>query len=282
MDAHYMKSAADRVAAALTGDGIEFSFKETPFGDGIFTFSLPSRGAAEGVLEFSVEMGDIYKNKGWSCIIRAMLPVIRDCFGNYNGKLARNPINEYCSRVNQTYHRGCMYMDEEDRVWFRHYYEFKQSDDLGGLVDFIHMMVSEAESHGFGIYNLLIGMVPRNALEISQSINKMISLDLPIETKAELDARTLAMIAELAEKVESEEVDLDKVSSVDLLNSPLDEAELMILGLLKKTPDVSRNIIADQISKDVKTVQKALDSLIKMGYIRKGGSKRRPVWEILK
>ena len=90
------------------------------------------------------------------------------------------------------------------------------------------------------------------------------------------------MIAELAEKVEAEEVDLDKVSSVDLLNSPLDEAELMVLGLLKKTPDVSRNVIADQISKDVKTVQKALDSLIKKGYIRKAGSKRRPVWEILK
>lgn len=38
MDAKYMKPAADKVAAALTGAGIEFSFKETPFGDGIFTF----------------------------------------------------------------------------------------------------------------------------------------------------------------------------------------------------------------------------------------------------
>ena len=282
MDVKYMKPAADKVAAALTKDGIEFNFKETPFGEGIFTFSLPLRGAAEGLLEFSVEMGDIYKNKGRSCIIRALLPVIRDCFGNYNGKLVRNAVYEYCSRVNEKYHRGCMYMDEEDRIWFRHYYEFSQGDDLAGLVDFIHMIVSDAEAHGFGIYNLLLGMVPRDALKISQSIDKMLSLDIPIETRAELDGRTIAMFDELVEKMESEKLDLDKASSIDLVHGPMDEAELMVFGLLKKSPALSRKKMAEQLSKDVKTVQEALDKLIKMGYIKRAGSKRRPVWDILK
>lgn len=282
MDAKYMKPAADKVAAALTGAGIEFSFKETPFGDGIFTFFLPLRGAAEGLLEFSVEMGDIYKNKGWSCIIRAMLPVIRDEFGHCAGKLARNGIYEYCSRVNEKYHRGCMYMDEEDRIWFRHYYEFNEDDDLADFVGFIHIIVSEAEAHGFGIYNLLLGMVPRDALKISQSIDKMLSLDIPIETRAELDGRTMAMFDELVEKMESEKLDLDKASSIDLVHGPMDEAELMVFGLLKKSPALSRKKMAEQLSKDVKTVQEALDKLIKMGYIKRAGSKRRPVWDILK
>ena len=275
----YTEQAADKVAAALKRAGIEFSFNKDAFGDGAFTFSLPMRGAAEGMLSFSLVMGNLYQNKGWACIIRALLPLAPDKGDGSISQLTRYCIHEYCSRVNQTYHRGCMYMDEEDKIWFRHYYEFNQEDDLTGLVDFIRqIIVAEAESHGFGIYHILMGMIPRDALKISQSVNRMISLDLPIESKAELEARTNAMFAELVEKMDAN----GNISSGNIVNGPLKDTERMILGVLKKKPDSSRAYIADKISESVRTVQSALKSLEENGYIRQAGSKQRPLWEILK
>lgn len=205
---YYSEEAADKIAAALKRKGIEYSVAEEGAHQmAVFRFSLPMRGAAEGLLEFSLEMGDIYKNHCWSCIIRALLPIAPDKGDKPVDRLIRYCIHEYCSRANQKYHRGCMYMDEEDRIWFRHYYEFSEEDDLTGLVDFIYMLVSEAESHGFGIYHILTGMVPRDALGISETVNQMICMDMPIESKAELDARTNAMFAELAEKVDAKRSD---------------------------------------------------------------------------
>ncbi|MGI6671904.1 MAG: helix-turn-helix domain-containing protein [Christensenellales bacterium] len=46
--------------------------------------------------------------------------------------------------------------------------------------------------------------------------------------------------------------------------------------------DDSREEIADKISKTVRTVQRALNSLGDKGYIRQIGSKQNPVWEVLK
>ncbi|MDE6738790.1 MAG: helix-turn-helix domain-containing protein [Lachnospiraceae bacterium] len=66
------------------------------------------------------------------------------------------------------------------------------------------------------------------------------------------------------------------------LDVTLNGTEMAVLAILKQKPDSSRDKIADKISKTVRTVQRALDSLRDKGYIRRVGSKQNPIWEILK
>ena len=66
------------------------------------------------------------------------------------------------------------------------------------------------------------------------------------------------------------------------LDVTLNGTEMAVLAILKQTPDSSRGEIADRISKTVRTVQRALDSLREKGYIKRVGSKQDPKWEILK
>lgn len=72
----------------------------------------------------------------------------------------------------------------------------------------------------------------------------------------------------------------------DILNVTLDVTlngtEMSVLALLKQKPDSSRDEIAEKISKTVRTVQRALDSLRDKGYIKRVGSKQNPLWKILK
>ena len=58
--------------------------------------------------------------------------------------------------------------------------------------------------------------------------------------------------------------------------------EMAVLAILKQKPDSSRGEIAEKISKTVRTVQRALDSLRDKGYIQRIGSKQDPQWKILK
>ncbi|MBQ9061468.1 MAG: winged helix-turn-helix transcriptional regulator [Eubacterium sp.] len=51
---------------------------------------------------------------------------------------------------------------------------------------------------------------------------------------------------------------------------------------LKQKPDASREEIANRISKTVRTVQRALNSLGEKGYIVRIGSKQTPTWRVLK
>ena len=66
------------------------------------------------------------------------------------------------------------------------------------------------------------------------------------------------------------------------LDVTLNGTEMAVLAILKQKPDSSRDEIADKISKTVRTVQRALDSLRDKGYIRRVGSKQAPQWEVLK
>ena len=72
----------------------------------------------------------------------------------------------------------------------------------------------------------------------------------------------------------------------DMINVTLDVTlngtEMAVLAILKQKPDSSREEVADKISKTVRTVQKALDSLRDKGYIQRVGSKQTPMWEVLK
>ena len=66
------------------------------------------------------------------------------------------------------------------------------------------------------------------------------------------------------------------------LDVTLNGTEMAVLSILKQKPDSSRSEIADKISKTVRTVQRALDSLRDKGYIQRVGSKQEPYWEALK
>lgn len=66
------------------------------------------------------------------------------------------------------------------------------------------------------------------------------------------------------------------------LDVTLSGTEMAVLAILKQKPDSSRVEITDKISKTVRTVQRALDSLRDKGYIRRVGSKQNSIWEVLK
>ncbi len=66
------------------------------------------------------------------------------------------------------------------------------------------------------------------------------------------------------------------------LDVTLNGTEMSVLAILKQKSDLSREEIANKISKTTRTVQRALDSLRAKGYIRRIGSKQKPTWEILK
>ena len=72
----------------------------------------------------------------------------------------------------------------------------------------------------------------------------------------------------------------------DILNVTLDIAlngtEKAVYAILKQKPDSSREEISEKISKTVRTVQRALDSLKDKGYIKREGSRQYPLWQILK
>ncbi|MCM1261422.1 MAG: putative DNA binding domain-containing protein [Butyrivibrio sp.] len=66
------------------------------------------------------------------------------------------------------------------------------------------------------------------------------------------------------------------------LDVTLNGTEMSVLALLQQKPDSSREEISEKIFKTVRTVQRALDSLRDKGYIRRVGSKQKPMWEVLK
>lgn len=57
---------------------------------------------------------------------------------------------------------------------------------------------------------------------------------------------------------------------------------MVVLAILKQKPVSSRGEIADIISKTVRTIQRALDSLEDKGHIQRIDSKQELIWEILK
>ncbi len=61
----------------------------------------------------------------------------------------------------------------------------------------------------------------------------------------------------------------------------LSKTEKAVYKLLKLQPDLTREEIAIEISKTVKTVQRALDGLKEKGLIARVGNTRTGYWEIL-
>ena len=61
----------------------------------------------------------------------------------------------------------------------------------------------------------------------------------------------------------------------------LTTSEQAILVLLKENPELTREELAERISKTVRTVQRALNALREKGYVRRIGSKRAGRWEVV-
>ncbi len=66
------------------------------------------------------------------------------------------------------------------------------------------------------------------------------------------------------------------------LDVTLNGTEMAVLALLKQNPNFTRAEISERISKTIRTVQRALDSLKENGYIERRGSKRDVEWIVLK
>ena len=62
----------------------------------------------------------------------------------------------------------------------------------------------------------------------------------------------------------------------------LNITEQTVLMVLKQNPEISREEIAEKVSKTVRTVQRALVSLTEKGYIRRVGAKKNSTWEVLR
>ena len=73
-----------------------------------------------------------------------------------------------------------------------------------------------------------------------------------------------------------------KESKINVKNIKLSETELTILNLLEINPNYTRNELAESISKTVRTVQRALDSLKEKGLIMRVGSDKTGQWVITK
>ncbi len=58
------------------------------------------------------------------------------------------------------------------------------------------------------------------------------------------------------------------------LDVTLNGTEKAVYAILKQKPDSSREEISEKISKTVRTVQRALDSLKDKGYIKREGSRQ--------
>lgn len=61
----------------------------------------------------------------------------------------------------------------------------------------------------------------------------------------------------------------------------LTKTERAVLAVLRQNSEISREEIAEKVSKTVRTVQRALVSLAEKGYIRRVGAKKKSTWEVL-
>lgn len=62
----------------------------------------------------------------------------------------------------------------------------------------------------------------------------------------------------------------------------LNETELAVLKLLKKKPRITRDEIAESLSRNVRTIQRTLTSLKNKGYIQRIGPNKNVIWEVVK
>lgn len=62
----------------------------------------------------------------------------------------------------------------------------------------------------------------------------------------------------------------------------LNETELAVLKLLKKKPRITRDEIDENLSKNIRTIQRSLTSLKNKGYIQRVGPNQNITWQVVK
>lgn len=173
----YSKEAAAKISDTLNGEGIRFSFKQKK---GAFTFSLPVRGAGEGLLRFY-----IFLNEGTSYEIHALSPQKPDSFDDF----VISQLYEFFSRVNQVLRKGCMFMNDDCEIWYKVWQENKPGElDGQAFIDTIYMVVTDIECYSYGIYRIMNhDLPPKSALTASDNTRKRLNSTGLIESKAEIE-----------------------------------------------------------------------------------------------
>ena len=75
---------------------------------------------------------------------------------------------------------------------------------------------------------------------------------------------------------------LPRSGLLKIMREKLFQMVMPLYGKLKQNPAISREEIAEMVSKTVRTVQRALGSLTEKGYIKRVGAKKNSTWEVLK
>lgn len=173
----YSKEAVAKISDTLNGEGIKFSFKQKK---GAFTFSLPVRGAGEGLLRFY-----IFLNEGASYEIHALSPQKPDPFDDF----VISQLYEFFSRVNQVLRKGCMFMNDDCEIWYKVWQENKPGElDGQALMDTVHMIVTDFCSYSYGVYRIMNhDLPPKSALEASDNTRKQLNRTGRIESKDEIE-----------------------------------------------------------------------------------------------
>ena len=70
--------------------------------------------------------------------------------------------------------------------------------------------------------------------------------------------------------------------SLDVTLTELNDSEIKTLNLIKTNPKITREDIATVINKNIRTVQRITNSLVKKGYLIRVGNNRFGYWEIMK
>lgn len=70
--------------------------------------------------------------------------------------------------------------------------------------------------------------------------------------------------------------------SLDVTLAGLNDSEIKTLNLIKTNPKITRQDISTVINKNIRTVQRITNSLVKKGYLIRVGKNRFGYWEIIK
>lgn len=74
---------------------------------------------------------------------------------------------------------------------------------------------------------------------------------------------------------------VERIDADVAIEITLNSTEMAVLALLSQNPQQTRQELAEKISRTTRTVQRALNTLVAKGYVRREGSKAHPEWIVL-
>lgn len=98
----------------------------------------------------------------------------------------------------------------------------------------------------------------------------------------EITAKAINLISEISEKIGIITALSDNPIIKNQNDEPINEPIKLVLGVVRKNPYLSKEMIAAEIGKSRATVTRALVKLQNDGIIRRIGSNKNGHWEIIK